>query len=96
VSRVVDPPRWCRNALCDWCDRHAAPAQASVPQTNDHEMVWKSSESLANRPLPVCNHTSVISVGEPDLVSQTEIRSSVRIGMADIRTVVTFEFYETR
>jgi WhiB family redox-sensing transcriptional regulator len=46
-------------------------------------MVWKSSESLAKRCLPVCNHTSVISVGRPDSVSQTEIRSFVRIEMAE-------------
>jgi hypothetical protein len=38
----------------------------------------------------VCNHSSVISVGRPDSVSQTEIRSFVRIGMTDIKTVVTF------
>jgi len=91
----MDSLAWCRNALCDWCDRHAAAAPASVPQRNDHEMVWKSAEALANRLLPVCNHSSVISVGDPDSVSQTEIRSSVRIEMADFRTVVTFAIYET-
>jgi hypothetical protein len=45
-------------------------------------MVWKSAESLAKRFLPVCNHSSVISVSQPDSVSQTEIRSFVRIEMA--------------
>jgi hypothetical protein len=29
-------------------------------------------------------------------VSQTEIRSFVRIGMTDIKTVLTFAIYETR
>ena len=68
----------------------------SVSQKIGHEMIWKSAESLANRLLPVCNHTSVISVGRPDSVSQTEIRSFVRIGMTDIKTVVTFTINETR
>jgi hypothetical protein len=45
-------------------------------------MVWNSVESLAKRCFPVCNHSSVISVGKPESVSQTEIRSFVRIGMA--------------
>lgn len=58
------------------------PALASVSQRNGHEMIWKSLESLAKRFFPVCNHISVISVGRPDLVSQTEIRSFVRIEMA--------------
>jgi hypothetical protein len=57
-------------------------ATASVSQKNDHEMVWKSSDSLAKSFLPVCNHSSVISVGRPDSVPQTEIRSFVRIEMA--------------
>gem|GEM_PF-5878506 len=68
----------------------------SVSQKIDHEMIWKSGESLAKRLLPVCNHTSVISVSRPDSVSQTEIRSFVRIGMTDIKTVVTFTINETR
>jgi hypothetical protein len=67
-----------------------------MPQRNGHEMVWNSFESLAERLLPVCNHSSVISVGRPDSVSQTEIRSDVRIGMTYIRTVVTFAIYKTR
>jgi WhiB family transcriptional regulator, redox-sensing transcriptional regulator len=53
-----------------------------VSQKIDHEMVWNYAVSLAKRSLPVCNHTSVISVGRPDSVSQTEIRSFVRIEMA--------------
>jgi len=59
-------------------------------------MIWKSGESLAKRLLPVSNHTSVISVGQPVSVSQTEIRSFVRIGMTDIKTVVIFTINETR
>jgi len=69
---------------------------AAVSQKIGHEMVWKSSESLDQGALPVCNHISVISVGRPDSVSQTEIRSFVRIEMADIKTVVTFTIYEIK
>jgi hypothetical protein len=90
VSGAIGARVWCRNALCDGCDRHAKGSSVSVSQKIGHEMIWKSSESLAKSLLPVCNHSSVISVGRPDSVSQTEIRSFVRIGMTDIKTVVTF------
>jgi hypothetical protein len=90
VSGAIAAWAWCRNGLCDGCDRHAKAASVSVSQIIGHEMIWKSSESLAKSVLPVCNHSSVISVGRPDSVSQTEIRSFVRIGMTDIKTVVTF------
>jgi hypothetical protein len=96
VSGVIAAWVWCRNALCDGCDRHAKVDSVSVSQKIGHEMIWKSSESLAKRLLPVSNHTSVISVGRPDSVSQTEIRSFVRIGMTDIKTVVIFTINETR
>jgi hypothetical protein len=59
-------------------------------------MVWNSSESLDQGTSPVSNHISVISVDRPDSMPQTEIRSFVRIEMADIRTVVTFTINETR
>jgi hypothetical protein len=64
------------------CDRHAKAATASVSQRNGHDMIWKSSESLDQDTSPVSNHISVISVSQPDSVSQTEIRSFVRIEMA--------------
>src|ERR1700727_2793499 len=45
-------------------------------------MIGKSSDSLDQGSSPVSNHISVISVSRPDSVSQTEIRSFVRIEMA--------------
>src|SRR5262249_41538490 len=77
--------------------RHAGPQIAILPPKVGHEMVWNSSDPLAQGSLRVCNHISVIS----RLAGRIQCRRPrfdhlFELRWPHIKTVVTFTINETR